>query len=268
MTDLPLSQSGKSALDIATEAAKEAAKLLLSHFHTENEIKSKGRGNLVTEADILSEKALVRILKNEYPSYSILSEESAPPQLTTDYSWIIDPLDGTNNYVFGIPFFCINVALVRGEDILLGITYDPVREELFQAEKGKGAHVNGLPMSVSKKDSLQASLVGFDLGYDAGRGKEILDIINRLWPGVHSLRLMGSASLGLAYVACGRVDLYAHRYIYPWDIASGILLVREAGGVVTDWQGREVGITTQEIIVSNSRLHLEFMRLIKDGAFE
>lgn len=258
MNSLPLARSGRSALEVAIEAAREAGKILLAHFHSEKEIRHKGKCNLVTDADILSEKLIVDFLKREYPACNILSEESNSTTPVTGYTWIVDPLDGTNNYVFGIPFFCTTIALVKDEDILLGVTYDPLREELFRSERGRAAYLNDSAIHVSKESSLQASLVGLDLGYSYEQGSELLDITSKLWGQVHCLRIMGSASLGLAYVACGRVNLYFHRFVYPWDIASGLLLIREAGGEVTDWEGKPASFHTKEIIASNRELHQEF----------
>ena len=263
MNNLPLARSGRSALEVAIEAAREAGKILLAHFHSEKEIKHKGKGNLVTDADFLPEKLIADLLKREYPACNILSEESNSTTPVTGYTWIVDPLDGTNNYVFGIPFFCVSIALVKDEDILLGVTYDPLRGELFRAEKGRGAYLNDSAIHVSKESSLQASLVGLDLGYSYEQGSELLDITSKLWGQVHCLRIMGSASLGLAYVACGRVNLYFHRFVYPWDIAGGLLLIREAGGKITDWQGKRAACQSKQLIASNDRLHREFMACLK-----
>lgn len=259
MDNLPLARSGRSPLEVATQAAKEAGNILLAHFRSAQKIERKGQGNLVTEADILSEKLILKFLKDEYPSYDILSEESNSSTLVSGYAWIVDPLDGTNNYAFGIPFFCINIALVKDADILLGVTYDPLRDELFRAEKGCGAYLNDLAIQVSKVDSLRNALAGFDLGYDSERGSEILDIASKLWGQVHCLRMIGSASLGLAYVACGWFNLYFHRWLYPWDIAAGLLLIREAGGTVVDWQGKPATFQAKEVIASNSKICHEFM---------
>jgi myo-inositol-1(or 4)-monophosphatase len=259
MNKLPLGRSGRSAIEVAIEAAREAGRILLAHFHSKKEIKHKGKSNLVTEVDILSEKLIVELLKREYPEFNILSEESNSTTPVTGYTWIIDPLDGTNNYVFGIPFFCTTIALVKDEDILLGVTYDPLREELFRAEKGQGAYLNDSAIHVSKESSVGASLLGLDLGYSAEQSKNMLDIATELWNQVHCLRIMGSASLGLAYVACGRVNVYFHRFVYPWDIASGLLLIREAAGKVTDWQGEPAVSQSKQLIAANDRLHQEFM---------
>ncbi len=257
MNDLPLARSGRSALEVAVQAAEEAGKILVAHFRSEKEIRHKGKGNLVTQVDILSEKCIVELLKREYPDHSILSEESHSSTPVAGYTWIIDPLDGTNNYVFGISFFCTNIALAKDGDIVLGVTYDPLRGELFRAEKGQGVYLNDSAVQVSREGSLGACLVGLDLGYSDERGKELLDITSKLWGHVHCLRIMGSASLGLAYVACGRVNLYFHRFVYPWDIASGLLLIREAGGEVTDWEGKPATSQDEQIIASNRELHQE-----------
>lgn len=260
MSNLPVARSGKNALEVASTAAQKAGEILLSHFGSVKEIKRKSQGNLVTDADLLSEKLIIDFLKREYPDFGILSEESNSSTTIRDYTWVVDPLDGTNNYTFGIPFFCVNIALVQNDDILLGVTYDPMRKELFLAETGKGAYLNEAPIRVTTINSLRESLIGLDLGYSHDRGKQMLDTVNRLWGQVHCVRLMGSSSLGLAYVACGRVSLYFHRYLFPWDIASGLLLVREAGGEVVDWRGRRATFRDTELVASNLRLQREFMQ--------
>jgi myo-inositol-1(or 4)-monophosphatase len=260
MPNLPIAKSGKNALEVASTAAKKAGEILLAHFGSVKQIKHKSQGNLVTDVDILSEKFIIDFLKREFPDIRILSEESHSSTPLKDYTWIIDPLDGTNNYTFGIPFFCINIALVRDEDILLGVTYDPVRGELFKAETGKGAYLNESPIRVTTISSLRESLVGLDLGYSHDRGRQMLDTVNRLWGQVHCVRLLGSSSLGLAYVACGRVSLYFHRYLFPWDIASGLLLIREAGGEVVNWQGERADLQDTELVASNLRLQREFLQ--------
>ncbi|HIE18083.1 MAG TPA: inositol monophosphatase, partial [Dehalococcoidia bacterium] len=166
MNELPPGKSGRSALEVAITAAKEAGEILLAHFGATRRIKHKSKGNLVTDVDILSEELVLKLLKDEYPDYNVLSEESKFSSPIAGHTWIVDPLDGTNNYAYGIPFFCINIALVVDKDILLGVTYDPVRGELFQAQKGQGACLNGSVICIPKVDTLQTSLVGLDLGYD------------------------------------------------------------------------------------------------------
>ena len=181
LNDLPLSLSGRSPFEVATQAVQEAGKVIVNCFGSGKVVKQKGRGNLVTDVDTLSEGLILDLLKNEYPEHNILSEELNSSTSVTGYTWIIDPLDGTNNYVFGIPYFCVNIALVKDTDILLGITYDPVREELFYAETGKGTYLNGLSVRVSPVKLLKDSLMAFDLGYSDEQGRKILNVIDKLW---------------------------------------------------------------------------------------
>lgn len=246
-------------MEVAIEVANGAGKILVDHFHSNKSVKQKSRGNLVTEVDALSEKYILNRLAIEYPHHLVLSEETHFSTAVSGYTWIVDPLDGTNNYVFGIPHFGVNIALVNNDEILLGITYDPMKHELFHAEKGEGAYLNGVHLRVSQIDLLKDAAVGFDLGYNDTEGMNMLDVANKLWGRVHCLRMMGSAALGLAYVACGRMSLYFHRFIYPWDIAAGILLVREAGGEVVDWNGKKAGFRSEKLIASNKLLDQQFI---------
>jgi myo-inositol-1(or 4)-monophosphatase len=226
-------------------------------------VESKSRGNLVTEADKLAEKVMIDIVHQEYPQHNIVSEESEPSLSRSGYTWFFDPIDGTNNYYFGLPFFAIAAALARDDEILLGLVYDPLRRELFWAEKGKGGFVNDSPISVGQRTKLETSLIGFDLGYSVEQRREAFQVARRLGVQMHSLRVMGSAALGLAYVAAGRFDLYFHRFLFPWDLTADILLINEAGGLVTDWEGKPAGIYSTRVIAANQTLHGEFMKLLR-----
>jgi myo-inositol-1(or 4)-monophosphatase len=260
MGSLPLSIRGLQASDVAVEAAKKAGVILQDGFRRPKRVAWKGKSNIVTDADLAAEKAILDVLVREFPGHSFLTEENGSTGCGSDYTWIVDPLDGTNNYVFGIPLYCVSVSLARGGSPVLGVIYDPVHEELFCAERGGGAFLNDSPMAVSTKSSLEMVLLGFDMGYDIDRARETLDTMSGLWPGVHSLRILGSGALGLAYAACGRLDVYAHRCLFPWDISAGILLVEEAGGIVTDWEGRPAGTSTSQILASSHVLHRQFLQ--------
>jgi myo-inositol-1(or 4)-monophosphatase len=266
MTGLPLSRSGKEAINIATMAAREAGEILKIQFRKERQIKFKGRANIVTEVDLQAEDSLKSFLRAEYPDHGIISEESEPVTGDSDFTWILDPLDGTNNYSFGIPFFSTVIALASGDDVLLGIVYDPLRDEMFAAQKGKGTTLNNNPVSVSGKTSVKDSLLGLDLGYVDEKGKRLLEFIAVLWPDMYAYRIMGSAALGMAYAACGRLDLYFHLLVYPWELACGQLLVAEAGGIVTDWEGRPPGLGESSVIASNKAIHADFLRLLQEKA--
>jgi myo-inositol-1(or 4)-monophosphatase len=255
---LPRSSSGRSAYEVARYASLEAGKILKSRFGLDNKIQVKGRRNLVTEADLMSEKKIIEILKYEFPAHGILSEEAGASQTEREYVWIIDPLDGTNNFHFGIPFFCVNIALVRRGEVVVAVTYDPMRREMFHSVKGKGAYLNRKKSVVSPVAKLADASIGIDLGYVPDRSKELLSIAGSLWSQVHCLRLMGSSCLGLAYVSNGRLGIYFHKFIYPWDIASGLLLIREAGGRAVTFSGADAKTDDREIIAGNRRLLSEF----------
>ncbi len=257
---LPASSHDKSAYAVAHYAAMEAGKILKARFGLHNDIKVKGKRNIVTEADLLSESKIIATIHDEFPGHAILSEESGDNLMKSEYTWIIDPLDGTNNYHFGIPFFCVNIALARQGQVVMGITYDPMRNEMFHSVKGEGAYLNRKKVFVSEVSQLGKAAVGVDLGYIPERSEEMLSITARLWTQVHCVRLMGSSCLGLAYVAGGRLGLYFHKYLYPWDLASGLLLVREAGGVVVNSRGKPATIKDNSIIASNSVLLDKFTR--------
>ena len=151
------------------------------------------------------------------------------------------------NYASGIPHFAVVVALAWNGEVVLGVTYDPVRGEVFTAEKGVGAYLNDVPISVSSKEEIPECLLGFDMGYVNEKAVMALDMVKSLWPGMQSIRIMGSSALGLAYAACGRVDIYFHHHLAPWDIASGLLLVSEAGGTAVDRHGNPATLFSTDI---------------------
>ena len=260
---LPKSVNQRSAFVVGCDAAVKAGKILKRRFGKRNNIQVKGKRNLVTEADLLSEKAIIETISAEFPDHGILSEESGCSVLSSDYTWIIDPLDGTNNYHFGIPFFCVNIALAKRGEVQVGITYDPLLNEMFHSIKGEGAYLNRKKVTVSSIYSLAKAAIGVDLGYKPEVSVELLEIASKLWKQVHCLRLMGSSSLGMAYVACGRLSLYFHKYIYPWDIASGLLMVREAGGEVANFHRQAAGLKDSEIIAANNKLLTRFSRWLE-----
>ncbi|MBM3942744.1 MAG: inositol monophosphatase [SAR202 cluster bacterium] len=256
---LPPSRSGRTVLQVAEEAARIGGRIIRERFLTAKEISFKGRANIVTDVDVASEREILGLLQAEYPEFGILSEESAPIETGSPYAWVIDPLDGTRNYASGIPHFCVVVALAQGEEIVAGITYDPMREELFTAQAGQGAFLNGNALQVSRQQEMGQCLLGFDLGYVDEKAGLAIDMVRSLWPGFQSMRLMGSSALGLAYAAAGRVDIYFHHALAPWDVASGLLLVREAGGEVVDRQGRRSVLHTPSVIAASPHLIARFL---------
>jgi myo-inositol-1(or 4)-monophosphatase len=247
-------------MDVALEAARAAGAIIRDRFSSEHEVHFKGRSDIVTDVDLAAEKTILDLLTGEFPEFSILAEESKPVDGDSAYKWVVDPLDGTRNYAHGIPHFCTIIALAKDDHIVAGLTYDPVREEMFTAEEGKGAFLNDARITASETTELSRSLLCCDLGYVDEKAGYALDLIRSLWPGMYSVRFMGSSGLGLAYAAAGRVDLYFHHSLMPWDLATGLVLAQEAGAKVVDRQGKEGALFTPSVIVSSPVLVEEFLR--------
>ena len=267
MTGFPRSSSGRTAADIALEAAGYAGTILLDRFSQSKRVKVKGRGNVVTETDIEVETAVKKILQKEYPRISVLAEESGGDLSNDGWLWIIDPLDGTRNFASNIPHFATVIALAYKGEVQLGITHDPIRNETFHALRGQGAFLNGQSISVSQEDRLAEGILGLDLSYDDQGGANSLDIIKSIWPGMQTARIFGSDARGLAYLAAGRLHVFFHHKLEPWDQASGLLIVEEAGGMITDRRGQRAGLESDGIIAASPNAHAEFTELIKQSAW-
>jgi fructose-1,6-bisphosphatase/inositol monophosphatase family enzyme len=259
-SEIPAARSGRTALDVARALAEEAGRRAAAAFHQPMEIIVKGRGNLLTETDLAIERYIQDELAVEFPSHGVLSEETAADTSTDGYVWVVDPIDGTKNFASGIPFYCINIALCLDGEPLVAVTHDPNHHETFWGVRGGGAFVNETPIRASDKPTVLASILGLDIGYDNERGKQLLRLIYQLFPNMQAMRISGSAALGLAYAACGRYDVFVHRYLLPWDIAAGILLVREAGGVITDDAGDAITIRSEIAIAGGVAVHADFLR--------
>jgi len=257
MPELPVSRSGKTAAEVARLCAQEAGRVIMEAFPgraggSRQDVLVKGRGNFLTEADLAAERAVLSLLGGEYPQHEVLAEETAgkspsPSGRGEGWMWVVDPLDGTHNFSRGIPYFAFNIALCYRRQPLLGLTYAPATGEEFFAEKGAGLTVNGEPARASAAERLGDCVLGVDLGYDDARAARLLELVAEVWP-VQSVRVMGSAALGLAYAACGRYDLFLHHFLYPWDVAAGIVLVREGGGAIVDRDGGAVSIASEGVV--------------------
>ncbi len=268
MSQSLLSASGLSPLEVALATAGEAGKLVKGRFYTAKEVSRKDDSSPVTDVDLLAEKFIRGALAREFPDISYLGEELGATGDTEGLRWIVDPVDGTRNYAASVPHFAISIALADGPETLLGVTYDPMREEMFHAMKGQGAFLNGRPISVSRRDAVAQGILGFDIGAMDIRALHAFRMIQALWPGMQTVRVMGSAALGLAYAAAGRVDIYLHHTLAPWDVAAGLLLVREAGGQVVDRRsGTLAGLQSTGLVASSPRLLKEFLRLTKGQAW-
>jgi fructose-1,6-bisphosphatase/inositol monophosphatase family enzyme len=258
--DTPQAASGVAAIDVAWRCVREGGAIALERFRGNRTVDLKSRGNVVTDADLAVEVHVNSILKAEFPEHAILSEEtSADTDPMTGWVWVLDPIDGTKNYAMGVPFWCVNLALCLDGEPQLGITYDAVHDEGFWAIAGEGAWGGERRLRASETPDVDSSIIGVDLGYDDARGSEQLALMARIFPRVQSLRILGSAALALAYASCGRLDLFTHMNVSPWDIAAGILLVREAGGAASDRGGGPMTLRSHTFAAGGRRVHDDFM---------
>lgn len=256
---LPVGASGRSALAVALDLADRAAKLLRRRYGRPVRARWKGRGNVVTDADLTIEGFVREQLAREFPDHGVLAEELSATSNPREWQWVCDPLDGTKNFSRSIPHFSFTLGLWHAGEPLLGVTVHPLSRETFVAIAGGGAWLNGRPCRVSPVPCLDRAVVALDLGYDQGRGAAQLELARRFWGKVETVRIAGSAALGLAFVAAGKWDLFVHRDLRPWDLAAGILLVREAGGVITDDRGRPAGLDSQTLVAGSPAVHAEFL---------
>jgi fructose-1,6-bisphosphatase/inositol monophosphatase family enzyme len=262
MPELPISTSGKLAGAVARLCAQEAGRIAMAAFGRRQDVRVKGRGNFLTETDLAAERAVLAILGEEYPEHEVLAEETTGKAMGEGWMWVVDPLDGTHNFSRGIPYFAFSIALCHGREPLLGLTYAPTTGDEFFAESGQGLTVNGELARGSGAGRLGDCVLGVDLGYDDARAARMLEMVAEVWP-VQSVRVMGSAALGLAYAACGRYDLFLHHFLYPWDVAAGIVLVREGGGAIVDRDGGAVSIDSEGVIAGAPRAVEEMLTLAR-----
>ncbi len=238
---------------------REAGALLMSYFRRRIGYEYKGDVDLVTEADRASEKFIGERLRARWPEFGILGEEGTRSDMAAEYRWLVDPLDGTTNFAHGFPVFCISIALVHGEDLIAGFLYDPTRDEFFSAEHGAGAKLNGQTMHVSKTQTLSESLLGTGFPSHKRHKNPNIHFYHQITLRSHGLRRAGSAALDLANVASGRYDGFWEFNLNPWDTAAGVLLVREAGGTVTRFDGSAFLLNSREVLASNGVIHQELM---------
>ena len=252
--------------DLIIKAARESGKLLMEKFESGIRVEFKSRYDLVTEADRQSEALIVKLIREQYPDHDILAEEGDYGQRDSDCRWIIDPLDGTTNYAHGFPWFAVSIALEVQGKLELGVVYNPYVGELYFAERGAGAFLNDRRLQVSTIDSLEHSLLATGFAYDHRNCKaNNYDHFTRFQKAAQACRRPGSASLDLANVAAGRFDGFWELKLKPWDIAAGILLVEEAGGMVSDFDGQAMVLTDLECLASNRLLHAEMQEILQQG---
>jgi myo-inositol-1(or 4)-monophosphatase len=253
-----------SELEAALSAARRAGEVLRAAFGTEHSITYKGEVDLLTEIDEQAERLIREELLGTFPTYGMLAEEGGELSGEEDVRWIVDPLDGTTNYAHQLPIFCVSIALERSGEVVLGVVHDPMGEETFVAERGRGATLNGGPIKVSDTDELIRALIATGFPYDRAEMPEALELFGRFAATTQGMRRLGSAALDLSYVASGRIDGYYERGIWPWDLAAGSVIVEEAGGNLTNYRGDVLDLDGREIVASNGRLHPSIMRLMEE----
>jgi len=253
-------------LDFATDMARDAGRILNERFGRAITISNKGDIDLVTEADLACEQFIIERITTHYPRHLILAEESgaSETQANAEYKWIIDPLDGTTNYAHGYPCFCVSIALehMPTRCIVIGVIYDPTRDELFAAERGFGATLNKRRIRVTDTDDLNRALLCTGFPYDVRERNDFARHFTNFINHGQSVRRDGSAALDLAYVACGRFEGFWEEGLRPWDVAAGVLLVEEAGGRVSRYDGSAFDIYTPPILASNGLVHDAMMRVL------
>ena len=244
--------------EVAVSVVQEAGKYALKRMgHLKQVSQKSGRTDLVTDVDKKCEEIIINTIKKDFPSHSILAEESGEYSQEADYKWVIDPLDGTTNYAHAFPVFCVSIGVTFKGKVKLGVVYDPSRDELFVAEDDKGASLNGNKIEVSKTKALQDSLVVTGFAYNTEGRIANVEYFTKMLENTQAVRRLGSAALDLCYVACGRFDGFWEMGLNPWDTAAGQLMVKESGGNVTQMNGEPYDIYKKDIMATNGIIHDE-----------
>jgi myo-inositol-1(or 4)-monophosphatase len=253
-------------LEFAVELAFESGKIQKDRFAEAHSIHHKGEINIVTDVDMECQERILNLISTRYPDDDVISEEKDNLFEGEKNRWIVDPIDGTTNYAHGYPFFCTSIAYEVKGDIACGVVYNPIFDELFFARKGKGAYLNGRPLTVSATNHMKQSLLvtGFPYDLNSNDRNNIDHFIAFLYE-AQAVRRDGSAALNLAYVAAGRFDGFWELKLNPWDTAAGLLIVQEAGGKVTDFGGEPFDIYKGQLVASNGLIHAEMLRLLEES---
>jgi len=257
---------GSRFLRIARKAARLGGRIHIKNLKKGSlQVQSKELSyDLVTESDLEAEKGIAKLIHKHFPHHNILGEEQEYEQTDSPYTWIIDPLDGTNNYSKGLPQFSVSVALALEGEVIAGAVFEPSRKELFYAEKGKGAYLNGKAISVSQQEQLEGAMAITGFYYNRGeKMKQTLRQIEALFGhNIIGLRRLGSAAVDICYIACGRADIYWEFELSPWDYGAASLILSEAGGQITDYQGNPLLLERGPIAASNTLLHRQLLNLL------
>lgn len=250
------------------QAALKAGAHVAKRFMTVSRggVKFKKHNEIVTAVDRESERIVFAVIRKHFPSYSVLSEESGLTQRKSEYQWIVDPIDGTFNFIMGVPFFSVAIALVRGGTVIVGVIYDPMQKKLYHAEAGRGAYCNGKRIQVSAHRPFAHAFNTFTHGKTPRDARRIAELYARLRSNHISFRNIGCVSLQLAQVAHGLTDSYLGLSMHPWDYAAGALLVAEAGGTVSDFRGLPWNLRLRDMVAATPSVHAEFLRMVVRGS--
>jgi myo-inositol-1(or 4)-monophosphatase len=254
-------------LQIVEGIARQAGAVLMGGYGNVRHVQQKGVIDLVTEFDRRSEEVILSFLQKEFPDHAILAEESGRNETVSEYQWLIDPLDGTTNFAHGIPIFCVSIGLLKNNVPVVGVVYDPFRNEMFSAESGHGATLNHQPIHVSSRADLGQAVVSTGFPYDVRTNpRNNLAQFVKFQLRTQAVRHLGSAALDCTWTAMGRLDGYWEFGVQPWDVGAGALIVREAGGRVTFVDGDEAFLSTNSILVSNGLLHDQMLHVLTEGS--
>ncbi len=252
----------KACVRIAIAAAKESGLFIKRSVGRIGRVSYKGADNIVTDIDRRSEEMIIKRLLTAFPGHSVLSEERGTIDNASPYRWVIDPLDGTTNFAHAFPFFCVSIALEHRGETVLGVVYDPMRDELFYASRGSGAYLNASRVTVTKTAELSKSFLATGFSYGLrGKRRNIRNFTNFLTRSL-AIRRAGSAALDMCYVACGRFDGFWELDLHPWDNAAGALIVKEAKGSVTKFDGSQFTPYDKEVLATNGRIHKSMIRIL------
>lgn len=256
-------------LDFTIATAKEAGAILMEHFGNISTVEKKSSNiDLLTIADTASEEFIINKIRTEFPGHQIIAEESHLTAGSSDYRWVIDPLDGTTNFVHTLPIFAVSIGLQYKEETILGVVYNPAADKCFYAEKGKGAFLNGKLITVSSCTTLGDSLLvtGFPYIHDE-RWERGFEIFKTLYGKTRGIRRLGAAAMDFCFVAMGRFDGFWEFGLQPWDICAGALILEEAGGKTTDWDGSPLPFTGERVLATNKILHVDFERILSEKIY-
>ena len=258
-------------LNFAIQTARDAGRILAERLGHVLQVSNKGEIDLVTEVDLASESLIIDRIKSHYPRHAILAEESGASEGVdssrasgeqSEWKWIIDPLDGTTNYAHGYPCFCVSIAAEQKGELVLGVIYDPMRDEMFSVERGQGAALNGRRIRTSQTSDLNRAMLCTGFPYDVRERGEFARHFTNFIMNAQAVRRDGTAALDLAYVACGRFDGFWEEGLRPWDVAAGVLMIEEAGGRVSRYDGTPFDIYSPPILASNGQVHEAMIRVL------